>query len=624
MSAHLAMEEVTMPMAERMPSEPFAPLPVDCRSRDDGAVILDSALPLATYPETLGSLLRQQAAGTPDRLFLAERSGDGWREVTYREALASAEHLAAAMLERGLGPRKPLMALSGNSVDLALLILAGYLSGIPVVPVSPAYSLVATDPGKLTYMRDLIGPGAIYAGHGGMFAKALDALRWPGQVEVVSAEPGHADQQLLSDWQQARVGDRLRAAETAVTADTIAKVLFTSGSTGMPKGVVNTHRMLSSNQQSLAQSWPFLEADPPVILDWLPWSHTFGGNHNFHMVLRNGGTLYIDDGKPLPGLIERSVENLRLVNSTVYFNVPSGYEALLPFLEDNEAFRRHLFSGLHMLFYAGASLADSLRQRLIGITERTLGRPVPLVTSWGTTETAPAATTLTFPAAVPGTIGAPMPGCSIKLAPVNGKLEIRVKGPNVMPGYWNNAEKTREVFDNEGYYRTGDAGYLADADRPERGIVFDGRIAENFKLTSGTWVNVGSLRVRLIEAVSPLVQDAVVVGPDRTSLCVLLIPNEAACRRLLGAAAEGASREEVLGHPDIAAHIINGLREHNSRNPGGSTCISRALITLSPPSLAQGEITDKGYINQACVRDLRADEVERLYADGDPQVLVIK
>jgi len=412
--------------------------------------------------------------------------------------------------------------------------------------------------------------------------------------------------------------DRIDAAYAATGPDTVAKILFTSGSTDEPKGVLNTQRMLCSNQQARVQVWPFLESSPPVIVDWLPWSHTFGGNHNFNFVLCNGGTLYVDDGRPVPALFPKSIANLRAVAPTVYFNVPRGCELLLPALQEDAALRRNFFSRLQIFFCAAASLPQHVWDGLRELAARAAGEAVPLVSAWGATETAPLVTDCHFQAAQSGVIGLPVPGCELKLVPNAGKLEVRVRGPNVTPGYWRRPDLTARAFDEEGFYAIGDAVRFVDPDRPEQGLLFDGRVAENFKLTSGTWVHVGALRLRAIAALAPLAQDVVVAGHDRDEVCFLIFPNLAACRALCQGLGAEAAAEDVLAQPAVRARVAAGLAELRRQTPGSSMHAARALLLATPPAIDAGEITDKGYINQRAVLAHRRHGVEALYTPGDP------
>jgi feruloyl-CoA synthase len=544
----------------------------------------------------VGEWLVRWAGEAPERVFLAERAGDGWRRLTYRDALAAVRRVGQALLDRGLDATRPVAILSENGVDHALLALGAMHVGVPAVPVSPAYSLMSKDFGKLKEIFDLVRPGLVYAADPARFGPALEAV---GARATPIAE-------LLERAPTPRVDE----AFARIGPDTVAKILFTSGSTGAPKGVINTHRMLCANQQMHAQAWQFLEDRPPVLVDWLPWNHTFGGNHNFNAVLRNGGTLYVDAGKPLPGLVETSVRNLREISPTVYFNVPRGFDLLLPYLESDAELRASFFRELEVVCYAGAALPQNLWERFERLAIAS-GSGVAMVSAWGATETAPGVTLVHYPIARTGVIGLPAPGCELKLVPSGGKLEARVRGPNVTPGYYGREDLTRAAFDDEGFYRIGDALKFADPADPEQGLMFDGRVAEDFKLATGTWVHVGAVRIKLIAAGNPLIQDAVITGHDRDAVGALVFLNPAA--------ANGMTREATR------AAVAEALRKLAAESgSGSSTHPVRALVLAEPPSIDANEITDKGYINQRAVLERRAALVERLYANpADPEVIAV-
>jgi len=599
-------------------------------TRPDGAIVLRATAPLAPYEPSLAQLFRAAVEAAPARTFLAERDPQGdWRRLAYDEARPIVDALAQGLIERGLSAERPVMILSGNAIDHALLMLAGYTAGIPVAPVSVAYSLQSQDHAKLKDIAALLRPGLVYVSDTAPVAKALAALDL-ANVELVAGHNGaNLDRVTAFDALAAtRPGAAVERACAALRADTIAKFLFTSGSTGHPKGVINTHGMLTANQQQAAQIWPFLAEQPFVLVDWLPWNHTFGGNHNFNLVLRHAGTLHIDGGRPLPHLVGETIRNLSEVSPTVYFNVPAGYAAILPALERDEGLARAFFAGLRMIFYAGAALPQDIWTRLETVSARTIGARVPLTSSWGTTETAPLATAAHFLLDRAGPIGVPAPGVEIKLVPGGAKLEIRVRGPNVTPGYWKRADLTAAAFDDDGFYRPGDAVQLADPADDNKGVVFDGRLAEDFKLTSGTWVHVGALRVALLAAASPALQDAVIAGADRAEIALLAWLNVAGCQRLIGENPPGNAAPQALAelarHPAVRAHVARAFAQWNAAHPGSSERVARVLLLGDPPSIDANEITDKGYINQRLALERRAGEVARLFAAApDAEVIVI-
>lgn len=579
-------------------------------------MILRSPQTLNSPARCIGEWLERWARRDPDRLFLAERDDAGdWRRVTYGAAWRAAGAIGQALLDRGLGPDRPVMILSENGIDHAFLMLGALLAGVPVTPVSTAYSLLSQDFAKLRSIRDVITPGLIFAGDGERYGAGIAALGRGDAELVVNKNPPRGlratEFRTLLDTQPGR---SVENAYASAGPDTVAKILFTSGSTGNPKGVINTQRMLCSNQESIAQVWPFLGDRPPVIVDWLPWNHTFGGNHNFNLILRHGGTLYIDDGKPAPGLIERTVANLREISPTLYFNVPRGFAMLLDYLERDEELARNFFRDLDFIFYAGAALPQSLWARLEAVSVKTLGRTIAMISAWGTTETAPGATVVHYPIERAGNIGLPLPGVDIKLVTDGNKLEIRVRGPNITPGYWKRPDLTQEAFDEDGFYCPGDAARLADPDDPARGIVFDGRIGENFKLSSGTWVSVGALRIAVIAACAPVIEDVVITGHDRDEIGLLVFPSLAGCRSLCPHLPAGTPFSSLIHEKAVRDALARGLVRHNTQSGGSSQRIARALFLESPPAIDKGEITDKGYINQRAVLSNRAVLVDALHA----------
>ncbi len=602
----------------KLPYAPLslAPAKVCVEALAGGGMVLRSGHALRPYARCVGDSLVGWAARAPGRTFLAERDAAGdWRRMSYAEALGAVRAIAQALLDRRLGPGRPIAILSDNSIHSALLQLAAMHVGIPAAPVSPAYALMSRDFGKLKAIAALLAPSMVFAADGAKFAGALRAVDFGSAEIVIGANPPEArDCTAFAELRTARPTAAVEDMFARIGPDTVAKILFTSGSTGEPKGVINTQRMMCSNQQAIAQTWPFLEEAPPVIVDWLPWSHTFGANHNFNMILRNGGTLYIDGGKPAPGLIEATVENLRDVPSTMFFNVPRGFDMLLPYLEGDAGLRETFFKDLKLIFYAAAALPPNLWRRMEAVAASARGERIPMSSAWGATETAPMATAVHFRIEKAGVMGLPAPGTAIKMVPSGDKLELRVKGPNVTPGYYKRDDLTRMAFDEEGYYLIGDAGRLDDPDDPAAGIVFDGRVAEDFKLTSGTWVHVGALRVAAIAAGAPVIQDAVVTGDGRDAIGLLVFPSLAGCRSLCPDAGAQAPLADLIARAAVREALAKGLHAHNADNPASSTRFARALLMAEPPDIDANEITDKGYINQRAVRARRAALIKALHA----------
>lgn len=598
---------------------PLGPADFTCEQRADGSLVLRSTQPLGAYPDRVTDRLLHWAAAAPQRTFLAQRRGpDGaWLRLSFAQVVDRVKRIGTALLQRKLSADRPIVILSDNDLENALLTLAAHHVGIPIAPVSPAYSLVSGDPAKLRHVLGLVTPGVVFAADGQRFARVLREVVAPG-TEIVVTHNAPADlattsfEALLQSVDEAAVD----AAYRAVGPDTIAKFLFSSGSTGLPKGVINTHRMLCANQQMGLQALPCLADPPPVIIDWLPWNHTFGGNHNLGFALYHGGTLYIDDGKPVPGLFERSVANLREIAPTVYLNVPKGFESLVHALQADKALAQHFFSRLQFMFYAGAGLSQHIWDSLEKLAVEAVGERILMVTGLGCTETAPSATFANFDGGGAGGIGTPVAGIDFKMVPVGGKYEARVRGPSVTPGYWRAPELTAKAFDEEGYYCMGDAVKFIDPAQPSRGLLFDGRITEDFKLSSGTWVSAGPLRARFVLHCAPLVRDVVLTGLNRDELGALVFPDIAACRQLCSDLPADAPLQQVLTHPLLRSRMQQHLDTLAASATGSATRITRAMWMVEVPTVDTGEATDKGSLNCAAVLQRRAGLVEQLYADG--------
>lgn len=590
----------------------FGPTKTQKKRRSDGIVEFELLAPLEEYPEKLTEKLCFWATQNPDAVFIARRNDNGeWVKLTYAETLQKVERIAQYLLSLGLSEQKTLVILSENSLEHALLALAAVHVGIPYSPISPPYSLVSDDFGKLRHTLELMTPGLIFAQNGRIYAKALELAEalFPRAIFVTADGSKGVDfAQILSVEPTLQV----QQAFEKVNADTVAKVLFTSGSTGLPKGVINTQRMWCANLQQITQAFPFLQTEPPVFIDWLPWNHTFGGNHNFGLTLYHGGTLYIDDGKPTTNGIETTIHNLREISPTAYFNVPKGFEMLIRYFEREPQLRETFFKKLQILFYAGASLAQPVWNRWEELAAETTGEKVPIITGLGCTESGPSAMFANWGGSFSGLLGVPVAGMKVKLVPDGDKLEARYKAPNVTPGYWRNPEVTAKSFDEEGYYKTGDAVKFLDEKNPDKGLIFDGRIAEDFKLSTGTWVNVGVLKAKVLTAGSPIVQDVVLTGLDREYVGAILFLNVEACRVHAGLELE-TSHEEIFTHLKVTNYLDEMLVRLENQATGSASRVVKYIVALEPPSIDLGEITDKGSMNQRTVLKYRAALVERLY-----------
>ncbi len=603
--------------------------------RADGSLVLRSTEPLRWFPDRLTDTLEQWAEAAPDRTLVARRASDGqWVRISYAQMLQRVQAVAQSLVDRGLSVERPLAILSGNDLEHLTLALAAMWAGVPHAPVSSAYSLVSQDHGKLRHILGILTPGMVFAADASYAPAIAEVI--PADVPVVltdgaqtaAAEGPLAGREVIGFdvLLAAGPGPTLTSAHAAVGPDTIAKFLFTSGSTKAPKGVINTQRMLCANQQMLRQCMVFLADEPPVLVDWLPWNHTFGGNHNVGLTLYNGGTLYIDDGKPTPKGIAQTLRNLREISPTVYFNVPKGFEEIAFAMDGDTVLRDSLFKRCKAFMFAGAGLSQAVWDKLDAHGEAAAGERVRIITGLGMTETAPACTFAVGPDVRSGEIGLPVPGVEVKLvqdAASGDKMEIRFKGPNVMPGYWRAPEQTREAFDDEGFYRTGDAARLVDPGNIDRGLLFDGRTAEDFKLSSGTFVSVGPLRSRIVAAGDPCVQDAVITGLNRDDVGAMLFPRPDECRKLAGLG-DDVPLPEVLHHPVVRA-FFQALADRLWREATGSASrVARLHVLAEPPAIDRGEITDKGSINQRAVLTHRDALVQALYEgrEADPFLIL--
>ncbi len=602
----------------------LAPVSVNVERRANGEVILRSGLALPPYPKQVGIVLREQAAKFPERTFLAERDAAGaWRRLSYASARDRANAVSQWLLDHGHSAERPIAILSDNSINMAILMLGAMQVGIPAMPVSPAYSLMSADFAKVKHIVAGFDPSLIYVDKLAPFAKALAAIDMAARALVADAASGEFGGVTgFGELVAAKPGPRVENAFAKIGEELVAKILLTSGSTGMPKGVINTQRMMWASQVAVCAIWPFLHERPPVLVDWLPWNHTFGANWNFNQVLITGGTMYIDGGKPLPGRIETTLKNLSEIRPTVLYNVPRAYDLLLPHWEADDAFTKHLFGDLDCIFYAGAGMPQASWDRLEALAIKARGKRIPLFTALGSTETSPPATVAHWVSDVTGTVGLPMPGVEAKLVPAEGKTEIRFRGPNISPGYYKDPAKSREAFDEEGFFKIGDAVKTLVPGKFESGLVFDGRVAENFKLLTGTWVAVGTLRLAALSAASPIVLDAAVAGADRDEIGLLAFANIPGCKAAIGPEAEGLAPEAVVRHPKLHAALKDKLGAYNKAHPGSSERVRRVLLMVEPPNIDAGEITDKGYVGQRAVLTRRAALVERLYAGAGDDIVI--
>ena len=575
---------------------------------ENGVIHFENQEVLENFPEKLTDCLIHWASTSSHKTFIAVKENNKWIELSYAETLQKVKNIAQYLLNLGFQKEETIVILSENSIEHALLSLAALYIGIPYTPISPPYSLASNDLGKLKHCLELMTPKVVFAQNINVYQKALSLSKefFPN-AEIITAE-GIQFKKILETEATVQVDK----ANELINQDTVAKILFTSGSTGLPKGVINTHKMWCSNLQQITQVFPFMKANPLVFIDWLPWNHTFGGNHNFGLTLYNGGTLYIDEGKPTAKGMETTVENLRKISPTAYFNVPKGFEMLIPYLENDNELRKTFFKNLNILFYAGASMAQPVWNKLEELAIQTIGVKIPIITGLGCTESGPSAMFANWGGSFSGLLGVPVAGMKVKLVPDGDKTEVRYKAPNVTPGYWRNQEETAKAFDEEGYYKTGDAVKFLDENNPDKGLIFDGRIAEDFKLSTGTWVNVGVLKAKVLASGSPIIQDVVLTGLDKEFVGAILFLNPDACKKMAGLSSLEANIQ-VFQNEIIIDFLNQWHKEFSENATGSSTNIKKYIIALEPPSIDLGEITDKGSLNQRAVLKHRAELVEKIY-----------
>lgn len=592
----------------------------------DGSVLLRSTIPLDPFPVKLTERLQHWAKASPDKVFLGQRTvaqagNAAWNTISYREALEKVRSLAQALLNRSVSKERPVIILSENSIEHGLMALAALYTGIPYSPVSPAYSLRSDNFDKLTHIFRLLTPGLIFVQDAKKYERALRAVARDVEVVSLVKPEGSFNYSSFNDLLNTTPSVSVDAAHNSIKGDNVAKILFTSGSTGLPKGVINTHENLTCNLQQITQTFPFLKDADLELVDWLPWNHTFGGNHNFGIVLYNGGSLYIDEGNPTPEGIAKTVNNLRDRKPTIYFNVPKGFESLIPFLKNENKLRAQFFGSLKMLFYAGAGMAQHLWDALEELSVETIGKKILIGTGLGCTESCPSALFASRPGGYAGLLGVPVPGLELKLVPREGKLEARYRGKNIFPGYWRQPELTAAAFDSEGFYCTGDALKFADERDVEKGMIFNGRLAEDFKLNTGTWVNVGILKAHLIAEGNGFIQDAVLTGHDNDFVGAIVLLDVNYCKSRYGLSAD-VTLKELATHPQILNALTNILNRLAEKSSGSSTLIRRALIADFVLSIDRGEVTDKASVNQGMVLKNHPEVVKKIYDDALPGGIV--
>ena len=602
----------------------YPPQEINVEKRDDGSFILRSPLKLEECEKSVGIKFRKTCEEYKNSIWLAERNGEEWRTIKYGESLSIVDRIAQSMVDSDLNQDKGVMILSGNSINHGLINLAAMSAGIPLSPISVAYSLMSRDFAKLKHCFDLVLPGMIYLEDGCQFEEALSCLDLEGVEIVCSTNPSkQIKMRLFDDLLLMRPKDSLQSVYESVDHQFVAKYLFTSGSTGMPKGVINTQLMLCTNMQQVQQVRPYEMNENNIVVDWLPWNHTMGGNHIFNGVFWSGGSLYIDKGRPIPGMFNETIRNLKEISPSYYTSVPAGLAMLLENLKSDQELQSTFFKNLIAVGYGGASLPPEVWYGLRDLFKYKTGKDLNLVCGWGATETAPVATSTYFKLEKPGNIGLPIPGLELKMVPYGGKMELRVRGKNVTPGYLKRPDLTKKAFDEEGFYLIGDAGKLVDSNDPSKGIDFDGRVVENFKLLTGTWVDVGTLRIKIVDACAPIIQDALIAGQDQNYICVLAWPNLDVCKNLINDK-NIVTSEKIVRHAIVREKIKNAITNHNKNFPGSSTKIIKILLMDKPPSFDDNEITDKGYINQSSALLARKDLVDKLYDDELVDADIIK
>lgn len=591
-------------------------------TRADGSMLVWQTEPLGAYPRSINVRFLEWAERQPEKIWIAERDENSeWRTVTWQQGAGLIQSIGSALLNLGLSTERPLLILSGNSVAHALMALGAQHVGIASAAISPAYALASEDRGKLEAIRDQLTPGLIFVEDAGPFAAAIDSV-FGRDVPVVSCK-GALEGRLSIDFDslcKTEHSDQMRAAFNAVGPDTVAKFLFTSGTTGSPKAVIQTQKMLCSNQEIVQSCYAFMRETPPVVVDWAPWNHTASGNKVFNLVIYNGGTYYIDDGRPTAKEIGKTIRNLREVSPTWYFNVPVGYAMLVDAMEKDADLRHNFFRDLQMLMYAGAGMAQPLWDKLTRLSEMEVEGGVRITTGLGATETGPFALAQVDWQRTSGNLGIPAHGVILKLVPTEGKLDARLKSPSITPGYWRNANLSQEAFDEEGFYRLGDALRFAVPGEPDKGFIFDGRTAENFKLATGTWVAVGPLRAQLMNDLHGLAGDCVIAGENRDDLRALLTPNWPEIRALVASDGEDGA---LLSNPALRDRVAELLAGHIARSTGSASRVVAVMFLESPLSFAKGEVTDKGSVNQRAVLRERGDLVAALWSN-DPRVITAK